>query len=46
MVVAGIVPSPWSEAAKGAFRLAKLPVLLVRSTPRNRGVDRVGWRHR
>lgn len=30
MVVSGLVPSPWSEAAKGLFRIANVPVLAVR----------------
>ncbi len=32
MVVAASVPSPWSEAAKGLFRIAGIPVLAVRHT--------------
>ena len=46
-VVSGIVPSPWSEATKGLFRIAKLPLVAVRSFPGNRelaawtGVDNV-----
>jgi glutathione S-transferase len=34
MVTSALVPSLWSEAAKGCFRLARVPVLVVR-----RGVD-------
>lgn len=34
LVVSSLVPSPWSEAAKGLFRLARVPVLVVR-----RGLD-------
>lgn len=30
IVVSGLVPSPWSEAAKGLFRIADVPVLAVR----------------
>ena len=30
IVVQGIAPSPWSEAAKGLFRLAQIPVVAVR----------------
>lgn len=30
MVVTGLVPSPWSEAAKGMFKVAGIPVLAVR----------------
>jgi glutathione S-transferase len=30
IVVSGIVPSPWSEATKGLFRIANVPVLAVR----------------
>jgi glutathione S-transferase len=47
MVVSGVVPSPWSEAAKGVFRLAKIPTLAVRAFPRDKallewtGVDNV-----
>ena len=31
MVVSGMVPSPWSEAAKGLFRVQRVPVLAVRA---------------
>ncbi len=31
IVVSGAVPSPWSEAAKGLFLIARVPVLAVRS---------------
>jgi hypothetical protein len=30
IVVSGLVPSPWSEAAKGLFRIANVPALAVR----------------
>jgi glutathione S-transferase len=30
IVVSGLVPSAWSEAAKGVFRVANIPVLAVR----------------
>ena len=30
IVVSGLVPSPWSEAAKGLFRIANVPALVVR----------------
>lgn len=30
IVVSGIAPNPWSEATKGFFRLAQVPVLAVR----------------
>jgi glutathione S-transferase len=30
LVVSGLVPSPWSEAAKGLFRIAGIPVRAVR----------------
>ena len=30
LVVSGLVPSPWSEAAKGLFRVAGVPVVAVR----------------
>lgn len=32
MVVASSVPSPWTEAAKGVFRIAGIPVKAVRGT--------------
>jgi glutathione S-transferase len=32
IVVSGLVPSPWSEAAKGLFRIANIPVVAVRRT--------------
>jgi len=47
LVVSAVVPSPWSEAAKGVFRIAKLPVLAVRAMPRDQelhawtGIDNV-----
>jgi glutathione S-transferase len=31
MVVSGLVPSPWSQAAKGLFRVIGVPALAVRS---------------
>jgi hypothetical protein len=31
MVAPGVVPSPWTEAAKGLFKLAGIPVACVRS---------------
>lgn len=31
LVVSGLVPSPWSQAAKGLFRVAGVPVLAVRA---------------
>jgi glutathione S-transferase len=30
IVVSGLVPSPWSEATKGLFQVAKVPVVAVR----------------
>ena len=30
LVVSGLVPSPWSEAAKGLFKVAGIPVVAVR----------------
>lgn len=33
IVTNGLVPSPWSEAVKGVFRLAELPVIAVRAMP-------------
>ncbi|HEY1552141.1 MAG TPA: glutathione S-transferase C-terminal domain-containing protein [Kofleriaceae bacterium] len=47
IVVAGVLPSPWSEATKGLLRVAKLPAVAVRSMPGDReaatwtGVDNV-----
>ncbi len=47
IVVAGFIPSPWSEATKGLFRIAKVPVVAVRSLRGNpeiaawTGVDNV-----
>jgi len=35
VVVSGLVPSPWSEAAKGLFRLAQIPIVAVRASPRD-----------
>ena len=32
MVVMGLVPSPWTEAAKGLFHVQRVPVLAVRSS--------------
>jgi glutathione S-transferase len=32
IVVSGLVPSPWSEATKGLFRIANVPVVAVRRT--------------
>ena len=31
MVAPGVVPSPWTEAAKGLFKVARIPVACVRS---------------
>ncbi|HEY1557427.1 MAG TPA: glutathione S-transferase C-terminal domain-containing protein [Kofleriaceae bacterium] len=47
VVVTGLVPSPWQEATKGLFRLARIPIVAVRTMPRDReiaawtGVDNV-----
>ncbi len=35
IVLSPIVPSPWSEAAKGVFRLARVPLTAVRKTREN-----------
>lgn len=35
LVTSGLVPSPWSEAAKGLFAVAKLPALVVAKTRDN-----------
>lgn len=40
IVAPGFVPSPWSEAAKGLFRLQGVPVLVVRSS---RDPELVAW---
>jgi glutathione S-transferase len=47
VVVSGLVPSPWSEATKGLFRVAQIPIVAVRASPREgelaawTGVDNV-----
>jgi glutathione S-transferase len=47
VIVSGRVPSPWSEAAKGLFRIARIPIVAVRAIPRDRshvewtGIDNV-----
>lgn len=33
VVVQGVAPSPWSEAVKGMFRLAQIPIVCVRQMP-------------
>lgn len=33
IVVQGVAPSPWSEAAKGLFRIAQIPLVAVRQMP-------------
>ena len=40
MAVPGMVPSPWSEATKGLFRLQHVPVMAVRSP---RGPELAEW---
>jgi glutathione S-transferase len=35
IVSSALVPSPWSEAAKALFRIAKVPFVVVRATPRD-----------
>jgi glutathione S-transferase len=40
IAVSGLVPSPWSEAAKGLFRLQGVPVMAVRSS---RGPELAEW---
>lgn len=37
IVVAGFVPSPWSEATKGLFNLARVPALVTRAQRDNGG---------
>jgi glutathione S-transferase len=41
IVVSGLVPSPWSEATKGLFRAANIPVLAVRRM--RDATDVVAW---
>ena len=41
IVVSGLVPSPWSEATKGLFQIANIPVLAVRRT--RDGADITAW---
>ena len=41
MVTQGIAPSPWSEAAKGLFRLAQIPIVCVRALPGDK--ELVAW---
>jgi glutathione S-transferase len=41
IVSSGIVPSPWSEAAKALFTIAKVPFVVVRATPRDPAIT--GW---
>jgi hypothetical protein len=35
VVSSAIVPSPWSEAAKALFTIAKVPFVVVRAVPRD-----------
>jgi glutathione S-transferase len=39
IVVAGSVPSPWSEATKGLFRLAGIPLVAVRRSRDTQAID-------
>jgi glutathione S-transferase len=39
IVVSGVVPSPWSEATKGVFRIAGVPVLAVRRLRDAKDID-------
>ena len=41
IVVTGLVPSPWSEATKGLFRVGQVPVLAVRRM--RDAVDVTAW---
>ncbi|MEJ7730705.1 MAG: hypothetical protein WKG00_15990 [Polyangiaceae bacterium] len=41
LVVASGIPSPWSEAAKGIFRVKGAPFVCLRMAPRDREV--LGW---
>jgi hypothetical protein len=38
IVVQGTAPSPWSEAAKGVFRIAQIPIVAVRLMPGDKDV--------
>jgi glutathione S-transferase len=38
IVVQGTAPSPWSEAAKGVFRIAQIPIVAVRLLPGDKDV--------
>ncbi|MDB4954987.1 MAG: hypothetical protein JWO36_2556 [Myxococcales bacterium] len=42
IVVSGFVPSPWSEAVKGLFRVQDVPVLAVRAS---RDAELASWTH-
>lgn len=35
LVTSAVVPSPWSEAAKALFTIARVPFVVVRATPRD-----------
>ncbi len=39
LVLNGVVPSPWSEAVKGVFRIAEIPVIAVRAMPGDKEVS-------
>ena len=41
IVSSAIVPSPWSEAAKALFTIAKVPFVVVRAVPRDPAI--AGW---
>jgi glutathione S-transferase len=41
LVVASGIPSPWSEAAKGIFRIKRAPFVCLRMAPRDKDV--LGW---
>ena len=43
LVTTSAVPSPWSEAAKALFRIAKVPVLCVRTTRADQAIRE--WTH-
>lgn len=43
VVASAVVPSPWSEAAKALFTIARVPFVVVRATPRDPAIW--AWTH-
>jgi glutathione S-transferase len=43
LVTSAVVPSPWSEAAKALFTLARIPFVVVRAAPRDPAI--FAWTH-